>query len=132
MGQRLPAGGQFDNITPDEMFKLIWYTLTVPRKSPAPAERVPTLGELREAILSVAREHGVRNVRVFGSFARGEQRKSSDVDLLVDFPEHFSLLDVAGLKNALEEATGRKVDVISERRIKPALRDAILSDARPL
>jgi predicted nucleotidyltransferase len=96
------------------------------------AKKPPTIEDFRPAILSVARRHGVRNVRVFGSFARNEQRKRSDVDLLVDLPDHFSLFDLAGLQIDLEEAVGRKVDVVSARSIKPALRDYILADARPL
>lgn len=97
-----------------------------------PAAPIPTLAELRAAVLRVTREHGVRNVRVFGSFARGEQRPTSDVDLLVDLPEGMSLFQFVGLKLDLEDALHRKVDVVAADSIKPALREAILADARPL
>jgi predicted nucleotidyltransferase len=83
-------------------------------------------------VLKITHEHGVSNVRVFGSFARNEQRKTSDVDLLVDLPDHFSLFKLAGLKIDLEEAIGRKVDVVPSDSVKPALRGYILADARPL
>ena len=96
------------------------------------AESPPGIENLRSAILSVTRKHGVRNVRVFGSFARNEQRRRSDVDLLVDLPERFSLFDLAGLTIDLEEAIGRKVDVVPSDSIKPVLRASILSDARQL
>lgn len=91
-----------------------------------------TLGELRPIVLRVTREYGVSNVRIFGSFARGEQRKTSDIDLLVDLPDGMTLFDLSGLKIDLEEALKRKVDVVPARSIKPALRENILADARPL
>lgn len=72
------------------------------------------------------------NVRIFGSFARGQQRRTSDVDLLVDLPEGMTLLDLVGLKLDLEAQLNRKVDVIPSDSIKPALRQYILADARPL
>ena len=102
------------------------------KRTTTTAKRVPRIEDLRSAILAVTRKHRVRNVRVFGSFARNEQRKTSDVDLLVQFPPRFTLIDWSGLKIDLEAAIGRKVDIVSERSIKPALRTYILADARPL
>ena len=80
----------------------------------------------------MTQKYGVRNVRIFGSFARGEQRKTSDVDLLVDLPDGMTLFGLSGLKLDLEEAVQRKVDVVPADSIKPALRGSILADARPL
>jgi len=90
------------------------------------------LVRLRPIVLRVAKEYGARNVRVFGSFARGEQRRTSDLDLLVDLPRESSLFDLAGLKVDLEEAVGRKVDLVLSHSIKPLLRERILSEATPL
>jgi len=87
---------------------------------------------LRPVVLRITQEYGASNVRIFGSFARGEQTKTSDVDLLIDPPEKMSLLDLVGLKIDLEDALKRKVDVILARSVKPALRDNIFKDARPL
>jgi len=95
-------------------------------------EKLPTVAALRSEILRVTREYGVTNVRIFGSFARGEQRRTSDVDLLVDLPDGMTLFDLSGLKIDLEDALKRKVDVVPARSIKPALKDYILADARPL
>ena len=95
-------------------------------------KKQPTLEKLRPIVLRVTQGYGVRNVRIFGSFARGEQRKTSDVDLLVDLPDGMTLFDLSGLKIDLEEALKRKVDVIPARSIKPALRETILAEARPL
>jgi predicted nucleotidyltransferase len=87
---------------------------------------------LRASIRRIAGSHGARNIRVFGSFARGEQRSGSDLDLLVELPGRCSLLDVARLKVELEGVVRRSVDVIPEDSLKPALRDRILAEARPL
>lgn len=111
----------------------LWYNaFAVPTKRKTSAKRPPSITELRGVVLQITHQYGVSNVRIFGSFARGEQRKTSDVDLLVDLPDHMSLLDLSGLKIDLEEALKRKVDVIPARSIKPALRDSILADARAL
>lgn len=96
------------------------------------AKQTLTIAFLRTKILKVTRAYGVTNVLVFGSFARGDQGKKSDLDLLVDFPEGMSLLDVSGLKIDLEEAVQRKVDLVSTRSVKAALRERIYAEARPL
>ena len=72
---------------------------------------------------------GARNVRVFGSIARGEQRVDSDIDIVVDFLPGRSLLDLTGLWLDLEEALGSKVDVVSSRGLKPRVERAIMRDA---
>jgi predicted nucleotidyltransferase len=86
----------------------------------------------RLEILDVARRHGARNVRVFGSLARGEGGEDSDLDLLVTLGEGRSLLDLVGLKQDLEELVQRPVDVVTERALSPYLRERVLSEAVPL
>lgn len=90
------------------------------------------LQEYREQILDLARRHGARNVRVFGSLARGEGGESSDLDLLVTLGEGRSLLDLVGLKQDLEDLVHRPVDVVPERALSPYLRERVLSEAVPL
>jgi len=95
-----------------------------------------TLEELlhakREDILKVCARYGARNVRVFGSVARGEADEQSDLDLIVDFEPGRSLLDHAGLWLELQELVGEKVDVVSSRGIKPRIRERVLQEAVPL
>jgi uncharacterized protein len=86
----------------------------------------------REEILSIAASHGARNVRVFGSVARGEDDDKSDIDLLVEFESGRSLLDHAGLWLELQDLLGCKVDVVNERGIKPRIRERVLREAVPL
>lgn len=86
----------------------------------------------RPEILRAAARHGARNVRVFGSFVRGEAGSDSDLDLLVQMDDGRSLLDLVGLWQDLEELLGRRVDVVSEGGLSPHLRGRILSEAVPL
>ncbi|MDH4246686.1 MAG: nucleotidyltransferase family protein [Deltaproteobacteria bacterium] len=90
------------------------------------------LQEKREEILRIAASHGARNVRVFGSVARGEADDQSDIDFLVELEPSRSLFDHAALLLELQEVLGRKVDVVSDRGIKPRIRDRVLKEAVPL
>jgi predicted nucleotidyltransferase len=82
----------------------------------------------RGEILELAAQHGARNVRVFGSVARGQDSRGSDLDLLVDMEPKRSLLDVVRLRRALNELLAVEVDVLTTG----ALRDSdsgIVADA---
>jgi hypothetical protein len=83
----------------------------------------------REAILAIAAQRGARNVRVFGSVARGEANEQSDVDFLVDMDPDRSLLDLGGLLMDLRALLGRDVDVMTPRTLKPRIRVSALRDA---
>ena len=86
----------------------------------------------REDILSSVHRHGARNVRVFGSVARGEASAESDVDFLVDAGEKTSPWFPAGLVEELEALLGRPVEVVTENSLHWLLRRRILKEARPL
>lgn len=86
----------------------------------------------REKVLAIAAARGARNLRVFGSAARGTDAEGSDLDLLVEMEPGYSLLDVAGLQIDIQEALGVKVDLCTEAELHPALKDRILAEARPL
>lgn len=90
------------------------------------------LKQKREEILRLAAKHGAKNVRVFGSAARGEAGDDSDVDFLVEMEPGRSLLDRATLGLDLRDLLGCKVDVVSESSIYWLLRRRILKEARPL
>ena len=90
------------------------------------------LQQKRNDILRIAAQYGARNLRVFGSVARGDDRAQSDVDLLVDMDPDRSLLDIVGLGQDLEELLDRRVDVLTGASLHPALRDRILAESRPL
>jgi predicted nucleotidyltransferase len=92
----------------------------------------PEIRGKRVEILRVAAAHGARNVRVFGSVARGDSGSESDIDLLVEFEPGRSLLDHAALQIELEALLGRRVDVASERGLRPRVRERVLREAQPL
>ena len=86
----------------------------------------------REDILKIATKHGVRNVRVFGSVARGEAGPESDVDFLVDAGPATSSWFPGGLIVDLEALLGRRVEVVTERGLHPLLRESVLREAVPI
>ena len=90
------------------------------------------LARNRDAILELARQYGVSNVRVFGSVASGSDTTDSDLDLLVDPGADTSLLDLARLEIAAEGLLGTSVDVLTPLGLSPRYRDRILRLARPL
>ena|ERR1700738_4130260 len=88
--------------------------------------------ERREEILRLAKQHGARDLRVFGSVARGDARENSDLDLLVAWEPGRSLMDHAGLVQDLQELLGMKVHVGTEKSLHWYVRDRILREATPL
>lgn len=90
------------------------------------------LGSKRKEILRIARAHGARNVRVFGSAARGDADETSDVDFLVEFEPGTSLLQHGAMIAELEDLLGRKVDVAPEKTLRERVRDRVLREAVPL
>lgn len=90
------------------------------------------LKEKREEILRLCAKYGARNVRLFGSVARGEADARSDVDFLVEMEPGRSLFDLGGLQYDLERLLGCPVDVVTERGLKARIRDRVFREAVPL
>jgi len=86
----------------------------------------------RRAVIDTAARRGARNVRVFGSSARGTDTDSSDIDLLVDLDADVGLVSLVALERELAKILGRDVDVVPAGSIKPALASRILAEAIPL
>jgi predicted nucleotidyltransferase len=102
---------------------------TTPSGSIALEERVRTR---RDDIRQLAAAYGVENIRLFGSVARGQSGQGSDVDLLIDPPEHFSLFDQVGLKQDLEDLLDCPVDVVTVESLHWYIRDRVLREAVPV
>ncbi len=83
---------------------------------------------IKEKIRPILRQHGIKRAGLFGSYARGEMKADSDVDILVELEENISLLDFIGIKLELEDVLGKKVDLVEYNTIKPLLRERILSE----
>lgn len=71
--------------------------------------------------------HSIKSAKVFGSFARGD--KFNDIDLIIDPPKGFSLLDLSALANELEHLTGFGLDILTPRGISPYLKERIEKEA---
>jgi hypothetical protein len=90
------------------------------------------LHEKREEILQIAARHGARNVRVFGSVARGEADERSDVDLLIDLGPERTPWFPGGLIVDLENLLRRNVDIATVAALRPRIRERVLREAVPL
>jgi predicted nucleotidyltransferase len=94
--------------------------------------KVTSLEEIKEVIErhrpELKQQFHVDKIGVFGSYARGTQKKRSDVDFLVTFDEAISLFDRVDLNIYLKELMGRKVDVIPHPNLRPELREYVLKD----
>jgi predicted nucleotidyltransferase len=86
----------------------------------------------REENLRVCAKYGAYNVQVFGSVARGESDEQSDIDFLVELEPGRTLFDLGGLQYDLEQLLGCRVDVVTERGLKPRIRERVLREALPL
>ena len=90
------------------------------------------LDQQRDTIIDIAARHGARDVRVFGSVARGDDRPASDLDLLVDMESDRSFPDLVGLAHVLEAPLHRNVDVVTHASLHDAIREQVLAESRPL
>ena len=86
----------------------------------------------RAELLALASRRGVTGVRVFGSMSRGDGSDNSDVDLLVTLSPGTSGLALGGLLLDAQELLGRRVDVVTEASLHPALREHVMASAVPL
>lgn len=83
----------------------------------------------RRTVIATAEQRGARNVRVFGSVARGEDTDSSDIDILVDLDAGVGLITLAGLRRELSELLHVDVDVVPASTLKSGVRDQVLAEA---
>lgn len=92
-----------------------------------------TIDEIKRKTLPILKKYDLRKAGIFGSLVRGELKEGSDVDILVEIErDDMSLLDFVGIKLELEEALGRKVDLVEYDTIKPLLKERILAEEVPL
>ncbi|KJR43469.1 DNA polymerase beta domain-containing protein [Candidatus Magnetoovum chiemensis] len=81
--------------------------------------------EINNKIVKFLQPHGVKTIAIFGSYARGETTKTSDIDLLVEFSDKKTLFDLVAIENELSESLGIKVDLLTEKALSPYLVDSI-------
>jgi predicted nucleotidyltransferase len=79
-------------------------------------------------MIDICRQNDASMVGIFGSMARGEAKKKSDIDLIIRFSKRKSLLAMVRLERELSEALGRKVDLLTEAAISPYMRERVLKE----
>lgn len=88
--------------------------------------------EIKKKIIPILKEFKVTRAGIFGSYARGEQKKKSDIDILAEIDKKFSLLQFAELKLALEVAVKKKVDLVEYECVRREIRKNVLKDEIPI
>ena len=107
--------------------------LTLKNNKKRPASQLPkAFKDLRERLPELHERYGVRALWLFGSYLRGEQRKGSDLDILVEFDRVPSLFEFIRLERYLSELLATKVDLVMKSSLKPALGRHILEEAQPI
>lgn len=89
-----------------------------------------TTQTIKKKIIPILKRQGVIKAAIFGSAAKGEMKKNSDVDILVKFKNTKSLMELVGIQFKLEEKIGRKVDLLTYDSIYPLLKDRILDEQK--
>ena len=82
------------------------------------------------SLADLCESNDIQRLRVFGSYARGEESMNSDIDLIADFTRRKSLLDLVRIEREFSHRLGRPVDLVTENSLSPYLRDRILAEAR--
>jgi uncharacterized protein len=87
---------------------------------------------IKKKCIVIFKKYGVTKAAVFGSYARGEQKKNSDIDLLVELGENCTFFDFIGLQTELENILDKKVDLVTYGSLHHLLRDIILAEQKPI
>ncbi|MBY0434585.1 MAG: nucleotidyltransferase family protein [Cyclobacteriaceae bacterium] len=91
-----------------------------------------SIAEIKSKATPILKRHGVTKAAIFGSMASQTFTALSDIDILIELDDSYSLLDIVGIKLELEDVLGRKVDLVEYQGIKPALKKYILSNPVPI
>lgn len=88
------------------------------------------MDEIINRLVNILKKYGVKKIEIFGSYARGEAKPGSDIDIIVDFEETKSLLDLVKIEQELEDALGVKVDLLTRASISPYLKEIIAKESK--
>ena len=95
------------------------------RNHPEPAEK-DIIKRLKDMNSQLNKDFGVSKIGVFGSYASGEEKESSDIDVLVEFNKPMNLFEFSRLKSFLSKQLGIQVDLVTPAALKPLIKDKIL------
>ena len=106
----------------------------MPKNSPSKNKRSvdEIRRDLRAHLPELRERYGVTYLGIFGSYVRGEQTKTSDIDILVEFDRPGTLLDFIHLQNDLEDLLGVRVDLVEKSGLKPAIKPYVLAEVVPV
>ena len=88
------------------------------------------MDKIIDKLVSILKKHGAKKIEIFGSYARGEQKEASDLDVIVEFEKRKSLLELVGIEQELEDALGIKVDLLTRASISPYLIERIEKESK--
>jgi len=88
------------------------------------------MDKIIDKLVSILKKHGAKKIEIFGSYARGEQKEKSDLDVIVEFEKRKSLLELVGIEQELEDALGIKVDLLTRASISPYLIERIEKESK--
>ncbi|MCW7075532.1 MAG: nucleotidyltransferase family protein [Candidatus Methanospirare jalkutatii] len=88
------------------------------------------MNKIMDKLVSILKKHGAKKIEIFGSYARGEQKETSDLDVIVEFEKRKSLLELVGIEQELEDALGIKVDLLTRASISPYLIERIEKESK--
>ena len=86
------------------------------------------INRMKEIIVRILKKHGIKKAGIFGSYVRGEQKKNSDVDILIEPTKEMSLLDVVGIEFELKSKLKRDIDLITYGGLYHLLKEKILNE----
>lgn len=91
-----------------------------------------TIDQIKAKSIPVLKKHGVKRASLFGSYVLGEQKRASDIDILIQYPENSgkSLLDFVSLEHELQQVLKKKVDLVTPNGVSPYLKNEILNSAK--
>ena len=101
-------------------------------KSPSQNNLEAVLHTLKAVLPDLEKSHGVKSLGVFGSYARGESKRRSDLDLLVEFNRVPTMFEFVRLERHLTDILGVKVDLVMKTALKPEIGKRILSEVVPV
>ena len=83
--------------------------------------------KLKNKIIKILKKNKIKKAGIFGSYARGEQRKNSDLDILIELPKKMNLFDLTGLEIDLKERLKKKIDLITYNSLNHLIKERILN-----
>ncbi len=86
------------------------------------------LKNIKNKLIPILKQNNIVKASIFGSYARGEETKKSDIDMMIKYKGKMSLLDLIGLEQELQEKTGIKFDITTYKAINYLIRDQVYKE----